>query len=307
MFKSFVLALLAARGAALQVRARACMAARPTLPRPALQMEAPVMRRLPQQSLPHRLTKALPLAALGGAILLGAGGSALAADIASADTAAGVLDNGFIQATSLIFLSEIGDKTFFIASILAAKASRAITFVGSFSALVLMTVISVAIGQIFHAVPESFTGGLPLDDYVAIASFLFFGFKSISDALSIQDGDVSSLDEELAEAEAALAEGNVLERTRGKAFALAGEAFALTVAAEIGDRSQIATIALSAAQNPFVVGGGACLGHGMATGIAVLGGSLISKYVNEKGILLIAGVLFLLFALTTALPLLGVI
>jgi hypothetical protein len=39
----------------------------------------------------------------------------------------------------------------------------------------------------------------------------------------------------------------------------------------------------------------------------VLGGSLISKYVNEKGILLIAGVLFLLFALTTALPLLGVI
>ena len=41
----------------------------------------------------------------------------------------------------------------------------------------------------------------------------------------------------------------------------------------------------------------------MATGIAVLGGSFISKYVNERQILLIAGTLFLVFAGTTAWPL----
>ena len=45
------------------------------------------------------------------------------------------LDGTFFQATSLIFISEIGDKTFFIASILAARASRLITRGGRYSHL----------------------------------------------------------------------------------------------------------------------------------------------------------------------------
>ena len=63
----------------------------------------------------------------------------------------------------------------------------------------------------------------------------------------------------------------------------------------------ISTQALSAAQNPYFVCAGACLGHGLATGIAVVGGAFISKYTNEKTVGLIGGVLFLLFAFTTAL------
>ena len=107
--------------------------------------------------------------------------------------------------------------------------------------------------------------------------------------------------EELADAEDVLSKNDVLSRTQGKALKLAGEAFALTVAAEIGDRSQLATIALSAAQNPYIVCGGACFGHGLATGIAVIGGSFISKFTSEKTVGLIGGVLFLIFAATTAL------
>mmetsp|Transcript_6295 Transcript_6295/g.8834 ORF Transcript_6295/g.8834 Transcript_6295/m.8834 type:complete len:292 (+) Transcript_6295:33-908(+) len=205
-----------------------------------------------------------------------------------------------IQSTSLIFLSEIGDKTFFIASILAARASRLLAFVGSFGALVLMTILSVIIGQIFHSVPDSFTGGLPLDDYVAVASFFYFGVKSLVDGLSTDEDD-EGLEEEFKEAEKELERGQVLDR--GKGIGLASQAFALTVAAEIGDRSQIATIALSAAQNPFLVTLGACLGHGFATGIAVLGGGLLSKYLTEKKISIIAGTLFLFFAVTTVVTL----
>ena len=191
--------------------------------------------------------KLLPLLGLGALALVPA-----AAHASSLATVGQVGDSAFVQATSLIFVSEIGDKTFFIATLLAARASRLLTFAGCAGALALMTVISVAIGQIFHAVPAELVGGLPLDDYVAIASFIFFGIKSITDALAIEEGGPSGIDEEREEAEKTLQETGA-DRKGG--WPLVGEAFTLTVAAEIGDRSQIATIALAAAQNPFAVCG----------------------------------------------------
>lgn len=73
---------------------------------------------------------------------------------------------------------EIGDKTFFIAAILAAGSAasggvsqKALTFVGAIAALAVMTAIAVAIGQIFHAVPD-LAGGVPIDDYASILACL---------------------------------------------------------------------------------------------------------------------------------------
>jgi hypothetical protein len=66
-----------------------------------------------------------------------------------------------------------------------------------------MTIISVAIGQIFHVVPAGLSNGIPLDDVAAVLAFAFFGFKTLKDALDIDEGS-SAMDEELADAEEAV-------------------------------------------------------------------------------------------------------
>jgi putative Ca2+/H+ antiporter (TMEM165/GDT1 family) len=116
---------------------------------------------------------------------------------------ASLAETGFYQAFSLVFVSEIGDKTFFMAGLLAMKTSKLISFVGSMGALFVMTLISVLIGQSFHAVPAGFgegiLGGLPLDDIAAVLAFAFFGIKTLQEALTMEEGQ-SVMDEELAEA-----------------------------------------------------------------------------------------------------------
>ena len=206
-------------------------------------------------------------------------------------------DSGFYQAFSLVFLSEIGDKTFFVAALLAAKLSRFISFVGSLGALAVMTVISVVIGQVFHAVPAGIANGVPLDDVAAVLAFTYFGIKILSEAFE-DSGEKSAMDEEFEEAEETVEGSDTI--TKATAGAQIASIFALVFAAEFGDRSFLATIALSAAQNPVSVAAGGIAAHGIATGIAVIGGAYISKYVSEKVIGIIGGTLFLVFAVTTA-------
>lgn len=120
-------------------------------------------------------------------------------------------DSGFYQAFSLVFLSEIGDKTFFVAALLAAKISRLVSFVGSLGALAVMTVISVVIGQVFHAVPTEIANGIPLDDVAAVIAFTYFGIKILSDAVATpEEGAKSAMDEELEEAEETVEENESL-------------------------------------------------------------------------------------------------
>lgn len=54
------------------------------------------------------------------------------------------------------------------------------------------------------------------------------------------------------------------------------QAFVMTFLAEWGDRSQIATIALAASFNPYMVTFGALLGHLICTGAAIRLGYWIS-------------------------------
>jgi len=240
-------------------------------------------------------TAALLFPALSNAVELAGG---LAEGASSVGFLNSFAQTGFFQAFSLVFVSEIGDKTFFMAGLLAMKTSKLVSFVGSIGALAIMTLISVVIGQTFHAVPAGIADGIPLDDIAAVLAFTFFGIKTLKDALDMEEGD-SVMDEELAEAEEEV-ENSSTVKTNSKWGQLAS-IFALVFAAEFGDRSFLSTIALSAAQNPVSVFGGAVAAHAIATGIAVSGGSYLAKYVSERVIGIIGGVLFIVFAITTAL------
>ncbi|XP_040377957.1 GDT1-like protein 2, chloroplastic isoform X2 [Oryza brachyantha] len=210
--------------------------------------------------------------------------------------------SGFTAAFTLIFVSEIGDKTFFIAALLAMQYQRALVLLGSMAALSLMTIVSVIIGRIFQSVPAQFQTTLPIGEYAAIALLAFFGFKSIKDAWQLPDNTNGNLQGNSESGELAEAEELVKEKVSKKLTSpleVLWKSFSLVFFAEWGDRSMLATIALGAAQSPFGVASGAIAGHLVATSLAIVGGAFLANYLSEKLVGLIGGVLFLLFAAAT--------
>jgi hypothetical protein len=174
-----------------------------------------------------RLPRGGVATAVIGAAALALPSSCFALDITSLSGGAGALastttsilkslaETGFYQAFTLVFLSEIGDKTFFIAGLLAARfGSRFIAYAGSMGALTAMTILSVIIGQIFHAVPSGLASRFPIDDVAAVLAFTFFGLKTLKDAFDMEEGE-SAMEEELQEAEETVEGSNTAKQATG--------------------------------------------------------------------------------------------
>ena len=83
--------------------------------------------------------------------------------------------HAFVASISVIIVSEIGDKTFFIAAILAMKHSRFTVFAGAISALGLMTFLSVCLGFATMIIPRAVTF------FVCTALLAVFGVKMLYD------------------------------------------------------------------------------------------------------------------------------
>ncbi|KAJ8436594.1 hypothetical protein Cgig2_031535 [Carnegiea gigantea] len=187
------------------------------------------------------------------------------------------ISTGFASAFLLIFFSELGDKTFFIAALLAARNSAAVVFAGTFGALAVMTIVSVILGRTFHYIdgilPFSFGGtDLPIDDIAAVGLLVYFGVTTLIDASS---SDSQKVEEEQKEAELAVSEFSGNGAGILAAASTVISTFVLVFVAEWGDKSFFSTIALAAASSPLGVVGGALAGHGVATlVIAYTGGVL---------------------------------
>lgn len=94
----------------------------------------------------------------------------------------------FWMSLSSIFLSELGDKTFFISAILSMSNSPWIVFCGSMFALTTMTLFACLIGYI---IPNLFTP--KYTHYASCVLFLIFGVKGLYEGIFfMKSGDANS-------------------------------------------------------------------------------------------------------------------
>lgn len=239
--------------------------------------------------------------------------------------------SAFVRSLSSIVVSELGDKTFFIAAIMAMRYNRIAVLSGALFALFLMTALSTAFGQIVPALlPASVT------HILITVLFFFFGGKLLYDAYN-DDGEESNeqaeVEIELNQMHAKLmkdtgsnhqeAHIEYIPAEKASSYGKSGDleseskkidncatqigqvasktvfwqALTLTFLGEWGDRSQITTIALAAETSPMFVFVGAFLGHCFCTSLAVIGGKFLAKRISERTVNICGGVLFLLFGI----------
>ncbi|XP_018579597.1 transmembrane protein 165 [Anoplophora glabripennis] len=217
--------------------------------------------------------------------------------------------HAFVASISVILVSEIGDKTFFIAAIMAMRHPRLTVFLGAISALVLMTVLSALFGWLVNVIPRAYTY------YISTALFALFGLKMLKEGCQMSPNEGQ---EELEEVQMELRQRDE-ERDRERnpdvetgsnsssakkksawyeVFRIVLQAFTLTFLAEWGDRSQLTTIILGARENVYGVIVGGILGHSICTGVAVLGGRMIAQKISVRTVTIIGGVVFLVFAVS---------
>ncbi|XP_011021785.1 PREDICTED: GDT1-like protein 4 isoform X1 [Populus euphratica] len=214
---------------------------------------------------------------------------------------------GFTKSLAMTVVSEIGDKTFFAAAILAMRHPRRLVLSGCLAALIVMTILSAAVGW---AAPNLISRAWTHH----ITTILFFGFG----LWSLWDGfNDKGEAEELAEVEAKLdadwkantgmakagsKDSDELKKQRRTFLSqffspILLKAFSITFFGEWGDRSQIATIGLAADENPFGVVIGGIVGQALCTTAAVIGGKSLASQISEKIVALSGGVLFIVFGI----------
>lgn len=177
----------------------------------------------------------------------------------------------FLFSVGAVTLAEMGDKTQLLAMAFATKYKASKVLVGVFLATVLNHALAVAAGNLitrFHSAQIWIQG-------IAALSFIFFGLWTIR-------GDKL--------------EGEENRSTRFGAVMTVAIAFFI---AELGDKTQLATIALATKfpDNPAGILMGTTTGMLIADGIGICVGVVMCKKIPERTIKLASAVVFILFGL----------
>ena len=168
----------------------------------------------------------------------------------------------------LIALAEMGDKTQLVVIALSARYSRTHVFAGLMAAFILLTALAVGVGEVVVAFI-----GPGIIGIVAGLLFILFGVITIL----TNDDD------------------NSIVKNPGARSAFM-TAFSLIALAELGDKTELAVIALSAQYHaPIMVFLGAVLGLGVVSALGVTIGGKLQTMVPLKKLRIGSGILFLVF------------
>ncbi|KAH6651767.1 hypothetical protein BKA67DRAFT_660555 [Truncatella angustata] len=109
--------------------------------------------------------------------------------------------HSFVLSLTMILVSEIGDKTFLVAALMAMKHDRMLVFSAAYGALVVMTVLSAVLGHAVPAlIPKRFTS------FLAAGLFLVFGAKLLREGMGMDpnegvSAEMQEVEQELEEKE----------------------------------------------------------------------------------------------------------
>lgn len=172
----------------------------------------------------------------------------------------------FLYACTFVVLAEMGDKTQLLAMAFATKYNWKTVMAGVFAATFFNHLLAVVVGSYLNEF-------IPFDtiQIAASISFIFFGLWTIR-------GD--KLDGE--------------DRDRGRSpFWTVAIAFFI---AEMGDKTQLATVALAAQYKAVLpVWAGTTAGMMIADGIGIIVGCVLGKRIPERTVKWVSASIFILF------------
>ncbi len=177
----------------------------------------------------------------------------------------------YLFSASAVVLAEMGDKTQLLAMAFATKYKASKVMIGVFLATVFNHALAVAVGNYI----TRFDSAQIWIQGIASLSFIFFGLWTIrGDKLEGEENRISKF----------------------------GPIFTVTIAffiAEMGDKTQLATIALAAKfpATPIGILMGTTTGMLIADAIGIIVGIVLCKKIPEKKIKLISAGAFILFGL----------
>lgn len=174
-----------------------------------------------------------------------------------------------ISSIGLIFLMELGDKTMLTTMCLSAQYRRPkLVLLATMIALAASSIIAVIIGYILSAT-------LPVEIITYVSGFLFL-ILGIFTLVNSKSETIDTCD------------------NPGTLFGM----FSLVLVSELGDKSQIATLALAAQSSfPVMVFVGAIIGFFIVNSVAAYAGTNIAERIPIKTVKRVVGIIFIIFGI----------